>query len=148
MPGVFTYAVSFDPCDSPGRCAYYPGFIDKGTTQAQGGPASGHIDEQATVPELKHRSVCDRAGFRCLPLCCLSFLWACGRAEKNRLFPSESSAGREGHMERETGSWSSKLNLYIKHLSDSDVCVLTWKIQTFTCLTFNIASLVFMLFCF
>lgn len=67
----------------------------------------------AAVPELKHTSVCNGAGSWWLPLCCLSFLWACGRTEKNRIFLSDSNAGWEGYTEKEIGSWSSKLNLHL-----------------------------------
>lgn len=42
--------------------------------------------------------------------------------------------------ERETGIWSLKLNSHSKHLSDSVVYFLPWKIQTFTCLPLNLTS--------
>lgn len=56
------WPVSFDPCVSPVWCVNYPRFIDEGTTQAQRGPARGHIIEQAAVPELRCRSGRDRVG--------------------------------------------------------------------------------------
>lgn len=97
VPGVCTYVVSFSSCDSAGRCAASPRCMGQGDST---GPERGCSRPQqlvAAAPELRPRSVCDGAVSHCLPLYCPSFLQAHGRAKKNRLLPSESSAGREGH---------------------------------------------------